>query len=52
MLDARRLAMSETMMGALEQGRTNLEEPIRVVPASTLADFRHRQMLTHAAVSA
>jgi type IV pilus assembly protein PilB len=53
-LSARRttLPMSDTMLGALEQGRTNLEELIRVMPASTLADFRHRQILTHAAVSA
>ncbi len=53
-LSARRttLPMSDTMLGALEEGRTNLEELIRVMPASTLADFRHRQILTHAAVSA
>jgi len=50
-MSARRttLSMSDTMRGALEQGRTNLEELIRVMPASTIADFRQRQMLAPAA---
>jgi type IV pilus assembly protein PilB len=46
------VTMGDAMMGAIEQGRTTLEELIRVMPASTLADFRHQQSLTAAAVSA
>jgi hypothetical protein len=46
------VTMGEAMMGAIGQGRTTLEELIRVMPASTLADFRHQQSLTAAAVSA
>jgi type IV pilus assembly protein PilB len=46
------MTMGDAMLGALEQGRTNLEELIRVMPASTLAEFRHRQMVTPSAVSA
>jgi hypothetical protein len=44
--------MADTMLAALEQGRTNLEELIRVVPATAVAEFRHRQILSPSAVSA
>jgi type IV pilus assembly protein PilB len=53
-LSARRttLAMSDAMLAALEQGQTNLEELIRVMPANTIADFRHRHLLSLAAARA
>jgi type IV pilus assembly protein PilB len=44
------LPMSESMMAALEQGWTNLEELVRVMPASTIADFRDRHRIGLAAV--
>jgi type IV pilus assembly protein PilB len=46
------LAMSDTMRSALEHGLTNLEELIRVMPASVIADFRQRHMLSRATASA
>jgi type IV pilus assembly protein PilB len=46
------LAMSDTMLGALEHGQTNLEELIRVMPANTIAEFRHRHTLSLAAARA
>jgi type IV pilus assembly protein PilB len=46
------LPMADTMLAALEQGRTNLEELIRVVPATAVAEFRQRQILAPSAVSA
>jgi type IV pilus assembly protein PilB len=36
------LSMSDTMLLALQHGSTNLEELIRVLPAGTIAEFRHR----------
>jgi type II secretory ATPase GspE/PulE/Tfp pilus assembly ATPase PilB-like protein len=35
------LPMRDAMWVALESGQTNLEELVRVMPASTIADFRH-----------
>jgi hypothetical protein len=40
------------MLGALEHGQTNLEELIRVMPANTIAEFRHRHTLSLAAARA
>jgi type IV pilus assembly protein PilB len=37
------LSMIDTMWEALEQGRTNLEELIRILPAGTIAEFRQRR---------
>ena len=36
------LSMGDTMWLALERGETNLEELVRVMPAATIAEFRHR----------
>jgi type IV pilus assembly protein PilB len=46
------LAMADTMFSALEQGVTNLEELIRVMPAGTISDFRLRHTLPLAAARA
>jgi type IV pilus assembly protein PilB len=46
------LPMSDAMWAALEQGQTNLEELVRVMPASTIADFRLHVPRHVAAVSA
>jgi type IV pilus assembly protein PilB len=35
-------SMADTMWSALEQGHTNLEELIRVLPSATIAEFRQR----------
>lgn len=39
------LAMSDSILGALQEGSTNLEELVRVVPYQNIADFRQRRML-------
>jgi type IV pilus assembly protein PilB len=46
------LSMADAMRSSLEQGRTTLEELIRVLPATAIADFRDRQRLTVAAARA
>jgi type IV pilus assembly protein PilB len=46
------LAMTDTMSLALQHGQTTLEEFVRVLPASTIADFRQRTPTRSTAVSA
>jgi type IV pilus assembly protein PilB len=46
------LSMSDTMWLALEEGHTNLEELIRVLPTSVIAEFRQRVPPQSTAVSA
>jgi type IV pilus assembly protein PilB len=46
------LPMSDAMWVALEAGQTNLEELVRVMPASTIADFRLHAPKRLTAVSA
>jgi type IV pilus assembly protein PilB len=46
------VAMCDAMMAALDEGRTTLEELIRIMPASTIAEFREQQRLSLAAVRA
>lgn len=53
-MSARRstLSMVDTMWEALEDGRTNLEELVRVLPAATIAEFRQRRRPSVTAASA
>ena len=46
------LAMSDTMSLALERGETNLEELVRVMPAATIAEFRHTGLIRSSAATA
>jgi type IV pilus assembly protein PilB len=46
------LAMSDTMWMALEHGQTNLEELIRVMPATAIAEFRQRMAPRSSAATA
>ena len=45
-------SMAETMIASIIAGVTNLEELVRMMPHSTVADFRHRQTLAQAAATA
>jgi hypothetical protein len=44
--------MCDTMWEALEQGRTNLEELIRILPAATIAEFKQRRTASSLSASA
>jgi type IV pilus assembly protein PilB len=44
--------MSESMLAALNEGLTNLEELVRVMPYSSIVDFRQRQTPSLAAATA
>jgi type IV pilus assembly protein PilB len=46
------LPMSDSMQAALEDGHTTLEELVRVMPAMTIAEFRHRTWPRSSAASA
>jgi type II secretory ATPase GspE/PulE/Tfp pilus assembly ATPase PilB-like protein len=46
------LSMCDTMWEALEQGRTNLEELIRILPAATIAEFKQRRTASSLSASA
>jgi type IV pilus assembly protein PilB len=46
------LSMCDTMWEALEEGRTNLEELIRILPAATIAEFKQRRTASSLSASA
>ena len=46
------LSMCDAMWEALEEGRTNLEELIRILPAATIAEFKQRRTTSSLSASA